>query len=214
MGTWHTLRMAFILGSLFTVLLIIVYWDDIGGFNLYPPRERSHTSPPYELHLQVTSGPPRSSSTSRARKSFPSDVPTTASSKTLVLEDNGGTVEEERKEQEEDVVEQEARKKRIADVCSGNVNVEFPGRTRTFEQIPNRELDHLIVDDTHHIIYCYVPKVTLSRLVGFVKTGAVYLDVSSFCSFSPRLSGSMHQLEESDGGPVPVSGLALRETLH
>ncbi|CAF92737.1 unnamed protein product [Tetraodon nigroviridis] len=41
MGTWHTLRMAFILGSLFTVLLIIVYWDDIGGFNLYPPRERT-----------------------------------------------------------------------------------------------------------------------------------------------------------------------------
>uniref|UniRef100_H3CGC4 Carbohydrate sulfotransferase n=1 Tax=Tetraodon nigroviridis TaxID=99883 RepID=H3CGC4_TETNG len=149
MGTWHTLRMAFILGSLFTVLLIIVYWDDIGGFNLYPPR--------------VTSGPPRSSSTSRARKSFPSDVPTTASSKTLVLEDNGGTVEEERKEQEEDVVEQEARKKRIADVCSGNVNVEFPGRTRTFEQIPNRELDHLIVDDTHHIIYCYVPKVACTN---------------------------------------------------
>lgn len=84
-------------------------------------------------------------------------------------------MEEEGKEQEEEeedsdlasrdvVVEQEARKKRIADVCSGNVNVEFSGRTRTFEQIPNRELDHLIVDDTHHIIYCYVPKVTWPRV--------------------------------------------------
>lgn len=161
--------MAFILGSLFMVLLIIVYWDDIGGFNLYPLQEHRHTSPPYDLHFQVTSGLSRSSSTSHARKSFPSDVPTTASSKTLVLEDNGGTVEEQGNEQEEDgdltakdvVVEQEARKKRITDVCSGNDNVEFPGRTRTFEQIPNRELDHLIVDDTHQIIYCYVPKVTL-----------------------------------------------------
>lgn len=155
--------MAFILGSLFMVLLIIVYWDDIGSFNLYPLQEHRHTPPP------VTSGPSRSSSASRARKSFPSDVPTTASSKTLVLEDNGGTVEEQGKEQEEDgdlaakdvVVEQEVRMKRITDVCSGNDNVEFPGRTRTFEQIPNRELDHLIVDDTHQIIYCYVPKVML-----------------------------------------------------
>lgn len=166
MGTWHNLRLAFILGSLFMVLLIIVYWDDIGSFNLYPLQEHRHTPPPYDLHL--TSGPTRSSSASRAWKSVPSDVPTTGSSKTLVLEDKGGTVEEQGKEQEEDgdpaaqdvVVEQEARKKRISDVCSGN-NVEFPGRNRTFEQIPNRELDHLIVDDTHQIIYCYVPKVTL-----------------------------------------------------
>lgn len=169
MGTWHNLRMAFILGSLFMVLLIIVYWDDIGGFNRYPLQERRHTSPPSDPRLQATSGPSPPSPTGRARKSFPSDVPTTASSKTLVLEDKGGTVEDQGEEQEEDgslaahdvVVEQEARKKRITDVCSGNDNVEFPEMTRTFEQIPNRELDHLIVDDTHQIIYCYVPKVTL-----------------------------------------------------
>lgn len=168
MGTWHQLRVAFILGSLFMALLIIVYWDDIGGFNLHPLQEHRHTPPPYGPHLQVTSGPSRASPTSRAGKSFPSEVPTTASSKRLVLEDNGGPVEERGEQPEEDghlaaedvVAEQEARKKRITDVCSGNDNVEFPGRIRTFEQIPNRELDHLIVDDTHQIIYCYVPKVT------------------------------------------------------
>lgn len=166
--------MAFILGSLFMVLLIIVYWDDIGGFNLHPLQQHRHTPPPHGPHLQVTSGPSRASPTGRARKSFPSDDPTTASSKTLVLEDNGGSVKERGKEQEEDgdlaakdvVAEQEARKKRITDVCSGNENVEFPGRIRTFEQIPNRELDHLIVDDTHQIIYCYVPKVTLPCVPG------------------------------------------------
>uniref|UniRef100_A0A3Q3W7K9 Carbohydrate sulfotransferase n=1 Tax=Mola mola TaxID=94237 RepID=A0A3Q3W7K9_MOLML len=59
--------------------------------------------------------------------------------------------------------DQEARKKRIADMCSGKDSVEFPGRTRAFEQIPNRELDHLIVDDTHQIIYCYVPKVACTN---------------------------------------------------
>lgn len=170
MGTWHNLRMAFILGSLFMVLLIIVYWDDIGGFNRYPLQERRHPSPPSDPRLQATPAPAPPSPTGRARTGFPSDVPTTASSKTLVLEDKGGTVEDQGEEREEEdgslaaqdvVVEQEARKKRIADVCSGNDNVEFPGMTRTFEQIPNRELDHLIVDDTHQIIYCYVPKVTL-----------------------------------------------------
>lgn len=168
MGTWHNLRTAFVLGSLFMLLLIIVYWDDIGAFSLHPLREHRDTSPPHDPHLQVTSGPSPSSPAGRERERFPSDVPTGASSETLALEDNGGTVEARGREQAEDgglpaqdvAVEQEVRKKRIADVCSGHDNVEFPGRTRTFEQIPNRELDHLIVDDTHRIIYCYVPKVT------------------------------------------------------
>lgn len=162
MGTWHNLRVAFILGSLFMVLLIILYWDDIGGFNLYPLQEPRHASPPNDLHLQVMSGPSGTLSTISAQRRFPSDVPTTASRKALVYGDNGGPREEGGALAAKDVVvEQEARKKRIADVCSGNNNVEFPGRTRAFEQIPNRELDHLIVDDTHQIIYCYVPKVTL-----------------------------------------------------
>ncbi|TNM85729.1 hypothetical protein fugu_008000 [Takifugu bimaculatus] len=163
MGTRHNLRMAFILGSLFMVLLIILYWDDIGGFNLYPLQDSRYESPPNDLHLQIMTGPSGTLSTSNAQKS----IPTTASTKTLVSEDDGGTVEA----QEEDgvlaakdlVVEQESRKKMITDVCSGNDNLEFPGRTRTFEQIPNRELDHLIVDDTHQIIYCYVPKVACTN---------------------------------------------------
>lgn len=170
MGTWHNLRVAFVLGSLFMVLLIIVYWDDIGGFNLYPLQEPRHASPPYDLHLLVTTGASGSSATSNARESFPSRVSATASGKAPLSEDSGGTAEEqggELQEKEEDgdgasrdvAVEQEARKRRVTDVCSGS-GVEFPERTRTFEQIPNRELDHLIVDDKHQIIYCYVPKVT------------------------------------------------------
>lgn len=160
MGTWHNLRVAFILGSLFMVLLIILYWDDIGGFNLYPLQDPRHESPPNNLHLPTTR-PSGTLSTGNAQKS----IPTTASTKTLVSEDNGGTVEAREEDgdlaAEDLVVVQEARKKMITDVCSGNDHLEFPGRTRTFEQIPNRELDHLIVDDTHQIIYCYVPKVTL-----------------------------------------------------
>lgn len=66
---------------------------------------------------------------------------------------------ESEEEKPADGGEQEVRKQRIMDVCLGKDDVDFPGRTRAFEQIPIRELDHLIVDDTHQIIYCYVPKV-------------------------------------------------------
>ncbi|XP_010784193.1 carbohydrate sulfotransferase 12-like [Notothenia coriiceps] len=180
MGTWRGLRVAFILGSLFMILLIIVYWDDVGGFNLYPLQEPKHES----LHPRATAGSPHS--TSRPQNSSSSPVPTTARSTTLVSEETGGAAEElteeegkekqeqrqqETREDEEkgrsrttaDNREQEDRKQRIMGVCSGKDAVEFPGSTRPFEQIPNRELDHLIVDDTHQIIYCYVPKVACTN---------------------------------------------------
>ncbi|KAM7419584.1 hypothetical protein PAMA_016609 [Pampus argenteus] len=181
MGTWRGLRVAFLAGSLFMILLIIVYWDDVGGFNLYPLQDPKHESLHSDsLHQTTTADHPRSSSTS------PSAVPSTNISNMMVaLKERGRAAaeeEEERKEiQEErkeevtededketshahvDNREQEARKQRIMDVCSGKDTVEFPGRTRAFDQIPNRELDHLIVDDTHQIIYCYVPKVACTN---------------------------------------------------
>lgn len=196
MGTWRGLRVAFIVGSLFMILLIIVYWDDVGGFNLYPQQDPKHESPHYDSCPQTTTtaGPSRSPSTSSARTTSSSAVPTTTtlSSTTLApIETAGAAGEEEEEEEGKETQEhskqetrqdekketsrvsvdnrgQETRKQRIMDVCSGKDMVEFPGRTRAFEQIPNRELDHLIVDDTHQIIYCYVPKVQLSSVLVFV----------------------------------------------
>lgn len=188
MGTWRGLRVAFIVGSLFMILVIIVYWDDVRGFNLYPLQDPKHSN----FYPQTTTADPSHSPyTSRARTTSSSVVPTTTSisSTTRVPEDTGGTAEkeeekdkkkgketqekrkEETREDEEketsrasvDKREQEARKQSIMDVCSGKDTMEFPGRTRAFEQIPNRELDHLIVDDTHQIIYCYVPKVACTN---------------------------------------------------
>ncbi|KAM6971863.1 carbohydrate sulfotransferase 12-like [Aplochiton taeniatus] len=84
-------------------------------------------------------------------------------------EDAERTREEKQKEDEKErrrEVEkrrQEDRRRRIVEVCSGNGSVEFPGRNRTLGQIPNKELDHLIVDDKHQIIYCYVPKVACTN---------------------------------------------------
>uniref|UniRef100_G3PWV7 Carbohydrate sulfotransferase n=1 Tax=Gasterosteus aculeatus aculeatus TaxID=481459 RepID=G3PWV7_GASAC len=166
MGTWRGLRVAFVLGSLLMILLIIVYWDDVGGFNLHPLQEPKRGSPR-----------PRPTTAAQIGSSSSAN-PTAAPSTTLAPEGRGGAAEahtvEERKEKQvqrkeetrgdaEDDREQEARKQRVMDVCSGKDAVEFPGRTRAFEQIPNRELDHLIVDDTHQIIYCYVPKVACTN---------------------------------------------------
>lgn len=183
MGTWRGLRVAFVLGSLFMILLIIVYWDDVGGFNLYPLQEYRQESPHSDTSLLATTGPSPSTSTNRAQTSSSFSIVTTVSGKTQVSHETGGAAEghaeeekgrvKQKQETKEDVEEkershtavgdgeQEVRKKRIMDMCSGKDAVEFPGRTRAFEQIPNKELDHLIVDDTHQIIYCYVPKVQL-----------------------------------------------------
>lgn len=167
------------------ILLIIVYWDDVGGFSLYPLQDPKHQSLQSDSCPWTTAGPSLSTST-QISSSF--TAPTTTSSTKVIPEDTRAAAgkqeqeEEEEEKQEHEKMEtredekkershtsvndreQERRKQRIMDVCSGEDTVEFPGRTRPFEQIPNRELDHLIVDDTHQIIYCYVPKVQLSSL--------------------------------------------------
>lgn len=191
MGTWRGIQVAFILGSLFMVLLIIAYWDDIGGFNLYPLQEHKHESPHSDSHHRASLGPSHSVSTNGSQTSSSFTIPTTAPSMILVPEVTGEAaekhaeeegrdnqeqreektredVEEERSHTTVDDREQEVRKKRIMDMCSGKDALDFPGRTRAFEQIPNRELDHLIVDDRHKIIYCYVPKVHLPRVCVWV----------------------------------------------
>ncbi|KAF3687880.1 Carbohydrate sulfotransferase 12 [Channa argus] len=179
MGIWRGLRVAFILGSLFMILLIIIYWDDVGGFNLYPLQNPKHESLPSDLATDLTLSP----STSEAQITSSTTTGTITPSKNLIPEKPREAAEEEVREDKEgqrreeirqdderersktyfDNKEQEARKQTIMDVCLGKDAVEFPGRTRAFEQVPNRELDHLIVDDKHQIIYCYVPKVACTN---------------------------------------------------
>ncbi|XP_026160257.1 carbohydrate sulfotransferase 12 [Mastacembelus armatus] len=178
MGIWHSLRVAFVLGSLFMILLIIIYWDDVGGFSLFPlqdPKHESIHSDSFTLTTTATSLSPRAQTRSS------SITPTTTYSSKPIPEKTRGAAQKGKEENKQELRneetrdnekwsrvpfnkrEQEARKQRIMDVCSGKDAVEFPGRTRAFEQIPNSELDHLIVDDTHQIIYCYVPKVACTN---------------------------------------------------
>lgn len=168
MATWRGLRVAFILGSLVVVLLIIAYWDEVGGPILYPFKDLKHKSFPSGWGPHRTTASPMSFSTAEVKTSASATgysltefIPEETHEK-LEVEDQmkkeGG---EERWRTEES--EQDLRKQRIIEVCSGTGGLEFPGRTRAFEQIPFRELDHLIVDDTHQIIYCYVPKVACTN---------------------------------------------------
>lgn len=215
------------------ILLIIVYWDDVGGFNLYPLQDSKH-EPPASGSTASPSPSPRaggaeaaSSSTKPPVADFNAEhIPETLTEAAEERREGEGE-DKQRKEQSmmssaEDR-EQEARKQRIVDVCAGKDGVDFPGRTRAFEQVPNRELDHLIVDDEHRIIYCYVPKVqyrwvnmwVIVRNVIFIPP--LTFPVSSLLTFLLAVlgSGCLHQLEASDGDSVPVSDLALlRKTLH
>ncbi|KAJ3614027.1 hypothetical protein NHX12_017604 [Muraenolepis orangiensis] len=162
MGTWRGQRMVFILGSLFMILMIILYWDDAGGFSLYPPQDIKRLP----VHPRP-GGTTTTTASSTTTTTTPGLVPQPSSDRSGPPHKDGHRGGEERTRdgprEEEDGRRQEERKRRIGDVCSGKTSGDFPGRTRAFEQIPNRELDHLIVDDTHQIIYCYVPKVACTN---------------------------------------------------
>ncbi|XP_016106139.1 carbohydrate sulfotransferase 12-like [Sinocyclocheilus grahami] len=55
------------------------------------------------------------------------------------------------------------RRHLIRELCSANSSFNFPGKFKTFDQIPSKALDHLSVDDHHGVIYCFVPKVACTN---------------------------------------------------
>ncbi|XP_029949848.1 carbohydrate sulfotransferase 12-like [Salarias fasciatus] len=178
MGTWPSIRLAFILGSLFMSLLIIVYWENILRLDagsvpiLYGPL---HTG----WNNRTNKDPSQPVNTSRSEATVPTTthIPVQQDEEGQHWEEEELEVKQERRKEEtlegnekessgvsaEDM-EQKARKQRIMDVCSEmSSSEEFPAMKRSFNQIPNMELDHFIVDDKHQIIYCYVPKVACSN---------------------------------------------------
>ncbi|KAM3857802.1 carbohydrate sulfotransferase 12-like [Diretmus argenteus] len=81
----------------------------------------------------------------------------------------------ERRQQQQQQQQQEQRKRLLRETCGEA----FPGETRTLENMTKNELKHLIVDDKHGIIYCYIPKVACTnwkRVMFVLQQGEPYQD--------------------------------------
>lgn len=55
---------------------------------------------------------------------------------------------------------QELRKQQLRETCSGDRETFSEGK-QVLDDLSVKELENLVVDDKHGIIYCYIPKVML-----------------------------------------------------
>uniref|UniRef100_A0A9L0JGC8 Carbohydrate sulfotransferase n=1 Tax=Equus asinus TaxID=9793 RepID=A0A9L0JGC8_EQUAS len=175
-------RLWLVLGSVFMILLIIVYWDNVGTAHFY-----LHTSfsRPHPLEGLPTAG-------QREEKELPADMdeflekllsggakqnvlsgkkmeqPSLLASGRPVL----SNVEERIRgydwsthgaQQSPDLDRRQAERRSVLRELCANASFVFPTKERSFDDIPNYELNHLIVDDRHGVIYCYVPKVACTN---------------------------------------------------
>uniref|UniRef100_A0A4W2HV46 Carbohydrate sulfotransferase n=2 Tax=Bos indicus x Bos taurus TaxID=30522 RepID=A0A4W2HV46_BOBOX len=172
-------RLWLVLGSAFMVLLIIVYWDNMGPahFNLHTALSRPHALKPFpspnsasgdiftssleilESFVREKQGPLLSK-----RVEQPS-LP--ASSKPVLgnLEESvrGYDWSSHAAQQSADPDARQAERRSVLRGFCANDSFVFPTKERSFDDIPNYELNHLIVDDRHGVIYCYVPKVACTN---------------------------------------------------
>uniref|UniRef100_A0A672F4H1 Carbohydrate sulfotransferase n=1 Tax=Salarias fasciatus TaxID=181472 RepID=A0A672F4H1_SALFA len=166
MGKLSIIRLVFILTSLLMSLLTVVYWENLVWIYsgvmpvLYGPLHSGWST-------RTNKDPSQPVSTSRSETSIPTSKPDTTLIPVQQYKEGEQREEEELKEEQKESsavsaedMEQRVRKQRIMDVCSEmSSSKKFPKLTRPFDQIPNDELSHFIVDDVHRIIYCYIPKV-------------------------------------------------------
>uniref|UniRef100_A0A8D3E6K1 Carbohydrate sulfotransferase n=2 Tax=Scophthalmus maximus TaxID=52904 RepID=A0A8D3E6K1_SCOMX len=76
---------------------------------------------------------------------------------------------------------QEQRKQHVKETCC-DYKVELSDGKRSIDDINDRDLENLLVDDTHGIIYCFIPKVACSnwkKVMFVLKQGEPYRDPMS-----------------------------------
>ncbi|XP_007904253.1 carbohydrate sulfotransferase 12 [Callorhinchus milii] len=179
-------QMCGIMLSIFMILLIIFYWDDVGTAHFYlhtafTKIQSTHLPTSVSVAHEHAKGTEKKMLSSETATSFINlelthgetghqgegasvvegenvDSKPVANSKEHLQDVDWGTNTEEPNIK----LEQLKRKQTIRDLCADS-SFTFSGKNRAFEDIPNKELDHLIVDDRHGIIYCYVPKVACTN---------------------------------------------------
>ncbi|XP_007525164.1 carbohydrate sulfotransferase 12 [Erinaceus europaeus] len=142
MAQARLLRVSLALGCLLVGLLIVLYWDRVGTLRLAlagprPPAVPASPTPP--AFPDAPAGPEESvrGYDWTARGPDPQDP-------------------------EDPAARQAARRGRLRALCA-NTSFAFAATRRALDDIPSRELDHLIVDERHGAIYCYVPKVACTN---------------------------------------------------
>ncbi|XP_007939393.1 carbohydrate sulfotransferase 12 [Orycteropus afer afer] len=175
-------RLWLALGSLLTILVIIVYWDNVGTAHFYLHTSLSRPHPP---EPPATPGPDEGrDSTSDvdefldkllgsslkqndASRTQPEQRPSLASSRPSLsnMEESvrGYDWSPHDTQQSPDQDRLQAERRRVLKDYCANSSLTFPTKGRSFDDIPNYELNHLIVDDRHGVIYCYVPKVACTN---------------------------------------------------
>ncbi|XP_067884480.1 carbohydrate sulfotransferase 12-like [Heterodontus francisci] len=180
-----------IMASVLMILLIIVYWDNVGTAHLYlhtaiSKIQATHLRSMTKLnHDQLNSKKTVEERMPSSEADIQNDLELTYVENKNRYQGEGESHEMEQtfnaisvpslekfqgfnlginapKSKSELEWIQNERKQKIKDVCADS-SIMFSGKNRSFEDIPNNELNHLIVDDRHGIIYCFVPKVACSN---------------------------------------------------
>lgn len=173
------LRLSVVLVSIFMILLIIVYWDNVGTAHFYlhtsffRPRspgaitagEDWETLPDVDEFLAKMLSSSLKQNSSIPRKTEQLLVQGSTKPAVSNLEENvrgyDWSTHKDRNSLDQEKLQIE-RQRTLREFCA-NSSFTFPTKERSFDDIPNYELNHLIVDDRHGVIYCYVPKVACTN---------------------------------------------------
>ncbi|XP_042294634.1 carbohydrate sulfotransferase 12 [Sceloporus undulatus] len=174
-------RLSVVVGSLFMILLIIVYWDNVGTAHLYlhTTLSRPHGVLPTvvqgdrqdslsevdEFLEKLLNSDLKQSLAKLSRRTEPPPLHVSVRPAVDNLEENVRGYDWSTRDASQ-ILDQEKlqaeRRRTLRELCA-NSSFTFPTKERSFDDIPNYELNHLIVDDRHGVIYCYVPKVACTN---------------------------------------------------